>query len=226
MALMRIMLLAILAAPVAAVAGTIKGTVRGAPPLGAAEPPGSGAYESRRYKFVEKVNYDELRDFVVHIDQPLATIAGAPPSQTVKTTQKNANFDPHVLPIMVGTTVRWPNEDAIFHNVFSMSDVKEFDLGYYKQEAVPEVTFSRVGRVDVFCAIHSRMHCIILVLPNPLFALADDRGRFVIPDVPPGTYRLKAWQERLPSQTKEVVVPAEGEVEVDFVLRVGSLPKL
>ena len=82
-----------------------------------------------------------------------------------------------------------------------------------------------MGRVDVFCAIHSQMHCIVLVLPNPYFAKADGNRRFVIKDVPAGTYKLKAWHERLPSQVKEVVVPAQGEVRVDFVLGLGQLPK-
>jgi hypothetical protein len=106
-----------------------------------------------------------------------------------------------------------------------MSDAKEFDLGYYKKEKVPEVRFDRVGRVDVFCAIHSKMHCIILVLPNPFFALADEKGRFVIRDVPAGTYKVKAWHERLPSQTREIVVPAEGDVRLEFTLGVGRPPK-
>lgn len=209
---------------VAGVAGSIAGTVRGAPPAvagpGAA---GSGAYDSRRYKFVEKIDYDALRDFVVYLDQPMpGGGADARPDQVVKTTQKDANFDPHVLPVVVGTTVRWPNEDEIFHNVFSMSDAKEFDLGYYKKEKVPEVVFDRVGRVDIFCAIHSKMHCIVLVLPNPFFAKADDRGRFAIRNVPAGTYKVKAWHERLPAQVREVVVPAEGEVRIDFTLGVGQ----
>lgn len=210
-------------------AGTIAGTVRAMPPAGPDGPGGAGggAYESRRYKYVEKIDYARLKDFVVYIDQPMSGFApGAPGDQVVKTTQKDANFDPHVLPVVVGTTVRWPNEDDIFHNVFSMSDAKEFDLGYYKKEKVPEVRFDRVGRVDVFCAIHTKMHCIILVVPNPFFAAADEKGRFTIKNVPAGTYRLRAWHERLPAQTKEIVVPADGEVKIDFVLGLGGLPKL
>jgi hypothetical protein len=82
-----------------------------------------------------------------------------------------------------------------------------------------------VGRVDVFCAIHSKMHCIVLVLPNAFFARADAKGRFVIKDVPAGTYKLRAWHERFPSQVREIVVPADGEVRVDFTLGVGDLPK-
>ena len=141
------------------------------------------------------------------------------------TTQKDASFDPHVLPIEVGTTVRWPNDDDIYHNVYSDSDARQFDLKFYKKERVPDVTFDKLGRVDVFCAIHTKMHCIVLVLPNAYFATADAHGRFVIKDVPPGTYRLRAWHERLPGQHKEVVVPADGEVRADFVLSVGEPPQ-
>ncbi|MSU48645.1 MAG: hypothetical protein EXS37_06035 [Opitutus sp.] len=207
-----------------AAGGSIAGTVRGVPPTGvpvSAEV--SGAYESRRYKYVERIDYNVLRDFVVYIDQPIdEVLPEALREKTVKTTQKDANFEPHVLPVMVGTTVRWPNEDDIFHNVFSMSDAKEFDLGYYRKEKTPEVRFDRAGRVDVFCAIHTKMHCIILVLPNPFFATADSKNRFVIKNVPAGTYKVRAWHERLPSQTREVVVPADGEVKIDFSLGVGQ----
>jgi len=210
----------------AASGGTISGTIRGVPPAGAPEPAGGGAYESRRYKYVERIDYDSLRDFVVYIDQPMGDVTlPAAGLQSVKTTQKDANFEPHVLPIVVGTTVRWPNEDDIFHNVFSTSEGNEFDLGYYKKERVPEMVFTKVGKVDVFCAIHTKMHCIILVLPNPFFAAADEKGRFVIRNVPAGTYRLKGWHERLPARVVEVVVPAEGEVRVDFELGLGGLPR-
>jgi plastocyanin len=208
-------------------AGSIVGTVGATPPRNDAGPNAAGAaYESRRYKYVEKIDYDKLRDFVIYIDHPLSELgAGRAGKQTVKTTQKDANFEPHVLPVVVGSSVRWPNEDDIFHNVFSMSDAKEFDLGYYKTEKVPEVRFERVGRVDVFCAIHPRMHCIILVVPNPLFAVADEKGRFAIRNVPAGTYKVRAWHERIPSQTREIVVPEVGEVKLAFMLGFGELPK-
>jgi plastocyanin len=219
-------LLGLLAGTATGLAGTIVGTVRGVPPASPAAAAASGAYESRRYKYVEKIDYDHLRDFVVFLDQPLAEAAAAPPAlATVTTTQRDANFEPHVLAVAAGTTVRWPNEDEIFHNVFSMSDAKQFDLGYYKKEKTPEVVFERPGVVDVFCAIHTRMHCIILVTPNRFFAQADDRGRFSIPDVPAGTYKLKAWHERLPAKTIEVTVPADGEVKVAVTLSLDDLPK-
>lgn len=214
-----------LAGATGSLAGTIVGTVRATPPPGPPEPAGGGAYESRRYKFAEKIDYQRLRDFVVYIDQPVVVAAPAAAPLAAVTTQRDASFDPHVLPVVVGTTVRWPNDDDIYHNVYSMSEVKSFDLGFYKKDTVPEQKFDQVGRVDVFCAIHAKMHCVILVLPNPYFATADTKGRFEIKGVPAGTYQLRAWHERLPGQTKEVVVPAEGEVRVDFALGLGGLPK-
>ena len=221
------LMIVILTSLAAGRAGEITGTVRALPPPAAPESlnGGGGGYDSRRYKFVEKLDYEHMRDFVVYIDKPATAEEGAIPQVPAVTTQRDANFEPHVVPIAVGGIVRWINADDIFHNVYSMADTKQFDLGFYKKEKVPEIKFDEVGRVDVFCAIHTKMHCIIFVVPNRHFALADSHGRFVIKDVPAGTYKLRAWQERLPSQTREIVVPAEGEVQVDFALGVGQLPK-
>jgi plastocyanin len=207
-------------------AGTIEGSVAAAGPATGGTQSGSGSYQSRRYKFADKIDYDTLRDFVISIDDPMpASQDGGSPAQKPRVVQRDVDFDPHVLPIVVGTIVRWPNDDEIFHNVFSMSEAKQFDLGTYLKEKVPEVRFDKVGQVDVFCSIHSKMHCIILVLPNPYFAKADTSHRYVIAGVPPGTYRLKAWHERLPPQIRTVTVSADATVHVDFVLSLTSLPK-
>jgi plastocyanin len=189
-----------------------------------------GKYDSREFKFVERVNYAALRDFVVYLEGTVGTnppVAPAEPTLVVtrRIMQKSANFSPHVLPVLVGTTVEWPNEDEILHNVFSFSEIKPFDLGLYKSPEVKRVKFDRPGRVDVFCSIHARMSCIILVRDNPFFAPARDNGTYRIADVPPGTYQLRAWHERLPSQAKEVTVPERGEVKVDFLLGITNLPK-
>jgi len=152
-------------------AGTIRGVVR-AQGKKEAETLPEGKYGSRKFKFVERVNYAELTDFVVYIDQELAVKPAAPTQPLRVITQKDATFSPHVLPVVVGTTVEWPNRDDIFHNVFSYSEGNAFDLGLYKEE-IKTVPFNKVGRVDVFCSIHSKMHCIILVLPNPYFAKTD-----------------------------------------------------
>lgn len=208
-----------------AAAGTIKGSVKA---QGVEKASGGGAddsYGSRRYKFVEKVDYTKLQDFVVAIDQVIEGSGDAVTATNPIVVQRDASFEPHVLPVAVGTGVKWPNKDDIYHNVFSMSETEEFNLGLYGKEKTPMIVFDKVGRVDVFCSIHTKMHCIILVLPNPYFALADARGNYTIRDVPAGTYRLKAWHERMPALVREVTVPADGEVDVNFVLGLTDLPK-
>jgi plastocyanin len=211
-------------------AGTITGTVKA---KGAEPTAGSGAgdaYASRRYKFVDRLDYDQLGDFVVYIDQPTPGLTFTPPAQPAVIRQQDASFVPHVLPVLVGTTVEWPNLDEIYHNVFCMAETKPFDLGLYSRDQPPKdgrgrVVFDKPGQADVFCSIHTKMHCIVLVLTNPWFASADAKGRFTIRDVPAGTYQLKAWHERVPGQTREIVVPAEGEVRVEFELGITGLPK-
>ena len=128
---------------------------------------------------------------------------------------------------MVGTTVNWPNNDDIFHNVFSYSDAKPFDLGLYKAPEVKSVTFDKPGQVDVFCSIHADMNCVVLVLENPYFGKTDGKGAYVIRDVPAGTYKLESLaRSRLPAQRQEIVVPETGEVKVDFTLGITGLPKI
>ncbi len=208
-------------------AGSVEGVVSATGPAAGGLTQGGGNYQSRRYKFAEKIDYGLLRDFVISIDDTSAALqdSGSVATQRPRVVQRDVDFDPHVLAIVVGTAVRWPNDDEIFHNVFSMSEAKQFDLGTYLKEKIPEVRFDKVGQVDVFCSIHSKMHCIILVLPNRFFAKADANHRYVIGEVPPGTYQLRAWHERLPPQVRTVTVPAEGAVHVDFVLSLSALPK-
>lgn len=209
-------------------AGTIVGTVQARGQSG--NDAAGGKYDSRKFKFAERVNYEALRDFVVYIEGPLGTNIVAPAKTvqvvTKKTiSQKGALFSPRVLPVVTGTTVEWPNEDEIFHNVFSISETKEFDLGLYKKPEVKKVTFDKPGRADVFCSIHSTMSCVVLVLENSFFATTDEKGRYSIAGVPAGTYQLKAWHERLPSQRQTITVTATGELRVDFTLGPGGPPK-
>jgi plastocyanin len=214
----------------AALAGTISGTVRAEGKAGAEESGSGGKYDSRKYKFAERVNYDEMRDFVVYIEGAVAGKSAAPAQTVVVDTrriaQRGATFVPHILPVVAGTTIEWPNNDEIFHNVFSMSEAKPFDLDLYKGNPPDKkVTFDKTGRVDVFCSIHANMHCVVLVLENPYFAVADAKGRYTIPDVPPGTYKLKAWHERMPPQTQEITISNQTDVKVDFVLGIKNLPQ-
>ena len=204
-------------------AGTISGIVHAEGKDAPTQDVAAGKYDSRKFKFAERINYAELRDFVVYIDLPASAKTPRPVIKTIS--QKGATFTPHVSPIMMGTTIEWPNQDDIFHTVFSISEAKQFDLELYKSPEVKRVPFDKPGRVDVFCSIHTTMNCVILVLENPWFALSDAKGAYSITNVPPGTYTLKAWHERLPIATKEVVVPPTGDVKADFTLGINNLPK-
>lgn len=133
--------------------------------------------------------------------------------------QRDETFVPHVLAIVAGTTVDFPNSDLTYHNVFSLSKTKTFDLGRYAAGKSKSVRFDRPGIVRVFCDIHSHMSAFILVFAHRFFAVTDDEGRFRIENVPPGTYTVIAWNEALPQEIRRVVVPdAGGDVELNFSL--------
>jgi hypothetical protein len=132
--------------------------------------------------------------------------------------QTNLQFHPQVLPILVGTSVDFPNRDNLFHNVFSYSQPKEFDLGRYPKDDSRSVTFDRPGVVRVYCDIHSHMNAIILVLQHPYFAVPDDDGRYVIPHVPEGKYVLVLWYGRDAVERRPVEIKAGESLVVDFTL--------
>jgi plastocyanin len=131
--------------------------------------------------------------------------------------QRNETFVPGVLAVVAGTSVEFPNSDNTYHNVFSLSRAKSFDLGRYPRGRSKVVRFDRPGVVRVFCEIHSHMNASILVFAHRFFAVTADDGSYRLDQVPPGTYTLVAWHEAAPSQSRQVVVPDRGgEVEVDF----------
>ncbi len=133
--------------------------------------------------------------------------------------QRNETFVPHVLAITTGTTVDFPNSDKFYHNVFSLSKAKRFDLGRYAAGHSQSIRFDRPGIVRVFCDIHSHMNAFILVFSHPFFALTDAEGRYRIDDVPPGPYGVIAWNEGTSSEPRPVTVPDGGVAELDFTLR-------
>jgi len=133
--------------------------------------------------------------------------------------QRNETFVPHVLAITTGTTVDFPNTDRFYHNVFSLSKARTFDLGRYAAGNSRPVRFDRPGIVRVFCDIHSHMNAFILVFSHPFFAVTDPEGRYRIENVPPGSYRVIAWNEGVSSEAKPIVVPDGGVAELDFTLR-------
>ncbi len=132
--------------------------------------------------------------------------------------QRGERFVPHVLAIRAGTTVDFPNNDRTYHNVFSLSKARRFDLGRYSAGESRAVRFDRPGIVRVFCDIHSHMNAFILVFSHPYFAVTDADGRFDLGRVPPGEYRLAIWHEGTVRETRTVRVrpAATTAVEVDL----------
>ena len=131
------------------------------------------------------------------------------PKGKLEMVQQNKTFSPHVLPIQTGSTVSFPNLDPLYHNVFSYSQAKRFDLGRYQQGKSKNITFDKPGIVEVYCEIHETMLAYIVVVDTPYFVRADKDGSFKI-DAPPGNYRLFAWIPNRSSEPKDLDLTAAG----------------
>lgn len=128
--------------------------------------------------------------------------------------QRSLRFAPQVLAIRTGTVVDFPNEDRVFHNVFSFRDGKKFDLGIYPVGATKQVTFSEPGVSRLFCNIHPNMAGYVVAVDSPWFATSDTTGRFEIADVEPGQYTWRAWRAAGPVIDGRVTVRAGSVLEV------------
>lgn len=159
--------------------------------------------------------------------QPLAAIVyieGAVPnhgptaSRDPQMAQQDTSFLPSILVVPAGTTVNFPNHDRFFHNVFSYSKPKRFDLGRYPKGESKTVTFDKSGGVAVFCEIHKWMRGAVLVVDNPYYDTVSADGTFRIPNVPPGKYKVSVWHPERGKKTFDVVVPENGNARIDATL--------
>jgi plastocyanin len=139
--------------------------------------------------------------------------------------QQNLQFAPRVSVVVKGTTVDFPNEDKVFHNVFSLSQPARFDLGLYRSGSSKSVQFKREGVVDVFCNIHPEMSSRVLVVPTTFFATTDASGKFRIDGVPEGTYPVVVWQAHGEEKRGQVKVEAGRAATVTFDVAEGDRPK-
>ena len=133
-------------------------------------------------------------------------------------TTENRTFSPHVTVVTAGSTVRFPNRDGFNHNVFSLTEGNQFDLGLYERGEGKSTTFANAGVVNVFCNVHSTMSAIVVVRSSPWFAQPSADGSFTIGNVPPGDYVLHLWHERASEMTQPVTVPAQGLTRPDLQL--------
>jgi plastocyanin len=109
--------------------------------------------------------------------------------------QRNKQFEPHLLVVPVGAEVRFPNNDVLFHSVFSMFNNQRFDLGLYEAGTDKAVVFNKPGISYIFCNIHAQMSATVIALETPYFAVSNREGEFFIPNVPVGEYMLNIWAE-------------------------------
>ena len=126
--------------------------------------------------------------------------------------QRNETFMPRVLALSAGTVVDFPNNDSTYHNVFSLSKAKRFDLGRYARGRSKAVRFDQPGVVRVFCDIHSHMSAFVLVFAHRYFGVTDADGTYAIHDIPPGTYTVTAWHEGQTYDSRSVSIPAHGGI--------------
>ncbi len=147
-------------------------------------------------------------DVAVYLDGPVKGV----PTEGAAVDQRHKMFNPHVSVVTKGTTVQFPNNDTVYHNVFAYFRAKKFDLGMYPQGTSKQVTFDKEGLVVLLCNIHSDMSAYIMVVDTPYHAVTDKAGHYKITGVKPGTYKLKAWSETGATSEADLVVGGDDAV--------------
>lgn len=175
----------------------------------------AGVYPGRIVNVQAERDVSELDNVIVFVDTDVRVDSAA---RRVTIRQTGEEFVPHVAAVTTGSTVDFPNDDLIFHNVFSLSRAATFDLGRYPRHSTKSRTFTKPGVVKVFCHLHSHMSAIVRVFSHPYFAIPGRDGRFRLPDVPAGPHRVTAWHERAGEVTHSTVVESGATAELSFSL--------
>jgi plastocyanin len=177
----------------------------------------SAPVQVKRYEIVAKGGVLSTQPplAVVYLDGAFPRPASLP---TKEVAQKDLTFVPALLPIRVGTKVEFPNLDDTYHNIFSYSPAKRFDLGRYRpdERPIPTQVFDKAGLVTLRCDIHEHMRGLILVLNSPYFVMTDTEGHFRLSGLPAGHYTLKAWIDSRTTREKPVELKNGQTLHVDF----------
>jgi plastocyanin len=180
----------------------------------------AGAYPSRVVGLAGDHNPSELANVIVYVK--FRATPSAPMRASI--TQSDEEFVPHLVAVTAGSTVEFPNEDLVFHNVFSLSRAGTFDLGRYPKGRSKSRTFDQPGIIKVFCHLHSQMNAIIRVFDHPYFSIPDPDGHFAIPNVPAGEYEVIAWHERVGEVTLRASVGPGRSTPLAFSLPLTDTP--
>lgn len=194
--------------------GAIRGVVDVRLPLGQTR----GRPSVRALGTPEERGIPDRRQAVVYLETVPQGAFEARPSGRAVLDQRQETFIPYALAVTAGTTVEFPNSDPIYHNVFSFSKPKRFDLGRYPQGRTKTVRFERPGIVRVFCEIHSHMSAFVLVFSHQYFDSTDEAGRYRIDAVPPGVYDVSVWTDGEVRMSKTVTVTAGEASDLDFTV--------
>lgn len=202
-----------------AVAGSIRGQIHVPPvppaPARARDPYAGRASAIPNPRVPERGAPKDAVVYIESLDAPVNAALPAPPARP-KLAQEQQSFLPRVVVVPAGGSVEFPNNDPIYHSVFSVSPAKRFDLGRYGRGTSKRVTFGKPGLVTVYCDIHSNMEGFVFVAPNRAVTQPDAAGRFALPDLPPGRYTLLAWHPDLTPLRQDVTVPESGDVTLDL----------
>jgi plastocyanin len=158
----------------------------------------------------------ERSHVAVYIEGPQASLSSEAANASIE--QRDRRFVPDLVVVPAGSTVSFPNFDPIFHNIFSLSKAKSFDLGNYPKGQTRLVTFATPGIVAVYCHLHPNMAATVVVAPSRWATRADDNGAFALKDVPAGTYVVVAWHKAAGTFRKTVTIGGTNDAEADFTL--------
>jgi plastocyanin len=179
----------------------------------------SSAYPSRAVAQAQLAPPSEVENVVVFLkDAPPRAV----PPRRAAIRQKGETFVPRVVAVPVGSSVDFPNDDPIYHNVFSLSRAKTFNLGRFPRGESRAVKFDKAGIVKVFCDIHSHMAATVVVFNHPWFTVPDADGDFDLGELPAGNLQITAWHERLGDTTQRVRTEPGRPATVEFVLPVPA----
>jgi plastocyanin len=167
------------------------------------------------FKQEDHTSVNELDRLAIYLEGPKLK-EGRP--VRVDLNQKNIRFDPEILVVPVGSTVSFPNSDPIFHNVFSLSKAKQFDLGYYPAGQSRTLKFDQSGVVQVYCHLHPHMSAVILVVPSGWYTKPEKDGAFSLSGIPTGTHTVVAWHKSAGFFRRKVEVSETGSVAVEFTI--------
>ncbi len=165
---------------------------------------------------------DERSRVVVYLEGPLPSSVTPRTPAAATMEQKDRRFIPELLVIPVGSTVSFPNLDPIFHNIFSLSKPKSFDLGNYTRDHTRVVTFSKPGIEFINCHLHPNMSATIFITPGEWYTIADRDGRFCLRDIPPGSYTIVAWHKAVGWFRQSARVEPKRGASIEFFLPLGE----